>query len=73
MNNKYCRWIYRPGFNNSHWAYTTCKKGFNYLSRLQHSESYIGVADYYNNKQCPICGKRIKMDYSIIDVGKEVV
>ena len=73
MDNKYCRWIYRPGLNNSHWAYTTCKRGFNYLSKLHNSDPYIGVADYYNNSQCPICGKRIKMDYSIIDVRKEVV
>lgn len=64
---KYCRWIYRPGINNSHWAMTTCKKGFNYLSKINHCEPYIGCADAYNNRLCPICNKSIKIDYCIID------
>lgn len=64
---KTCRWIYRPGTDNSHWAMTTCKKGFNYLSKLNDLESYVGVANYYNGRSCPICGKSIKMDYSIIE------
>lgn len=67
MSKEKCRWIYRPGTNNSHWAFTTCKSGFNYLSKLSNSEPYVGVADYYNGKQCPICGKPIEMDYSLID------
>ena len=54
-----CNWIYRPGVNDSHWAFTPCKKGLNYLSKIKHCEPYVGVADSYNNKQCPICGKPI--------------
>ena len=67
MNKEKCRWVYRPGTNNSHWANTKCKGGFNYLSRLKNSEPYAGVADYYNNKLCPICGKPIEMDYSLVN------
>jgi hypothetical protein len=67
MSKEKCRWVYRPGTNNSHWANTKCKGGFNYLSRLKNSEPYAGVADYYNNKLCPICGKPIEMDYSLVN------
>ena len=67
MTKETCRWIYRPGTNNTHWAMTTCKKGYNYLSKLNGSEPYVGVADSYNGRMCPICKKSIKMDYSIIE------
>lgn len=67
MNKEKCKWVYRPGTNNSHYANTKCKGGFNYLSKLTNIEPYIGVADYYNNKQCPICGKIIEMDYSLVN------
>ena len=67
MGKEYCRWVYRPGTNNSHWANTTCVGGFNYLSRIKNCESYIGVADFYNNTQCPICKKPVKIDYSYIE------
>ena len=63
---KYCRWIYRPGIENSHWA-MTCKKTFNYLSKIDHCEPYIGCADVYNDRLCPICNRPIKMDYCIIE------
>lgn len=61
-----CKWIYRPGVNNSHFAMTPCKKGFNYLSKIPNSEPYIGVADFYNGKQCPICNKPIEIKYDVI-------
>jgi len=61
-----CIWIYRPGNNNSHWAMTTCVKGFNYLSKISSCDQVVGCADLYNNRQCPICGKPIKMDYRLI-------
>lgn len=70
-NDMFCNWIYRPGTNSSHWAKSSCRKGFNYLSRIKNCESYIGVADYYNNKQCPVCGKPIKIDYCILLTNKE--
>ena len=69
-----CVWTYRPGTNHSHWAQTSCKKeGFNYLSKIKNGEPYIGVADYYNNKECPICKKSIKIDYSNLKINKEDV
>lgn len=66
-----CRWIYRPGTNNSHWAYTACKKGFNPLTRIPASEPFIGCADFYNNKLCPICDRPICIDYVVIKENKE--
>lgn len=62
-----CIWVYRPGTDNSHFAFTPCKPGFNFLSRLPYSKPYIGVADHYNGYNCPICGKKIQMDYSTIN------
>ena len=62
----YCRWIYRPGTNGSHFA-RICNGQFNYLSKIiSDKEQYVGVADTYNNRLCPVCGKPIKMDYRII-------
>lgn len=66
MEKKYCEWKYRPGTKQSHWAYTPCRSGFNPLTRIKNSEPYIGVADYYNNCECPICKKPIKMNYGFI-------
>ena len=67
MEKEYCRWIYRPGTNNSHWANTTCKGGFNPLTRIKNCEPYVGVADFYNGKICMVCGKPIQMDYALIE------
>lgn len=66
-----CRWIYRPGNNNSHWAHTTCKPGFNYLSKIIGTESKVGCADVYNGRRCPICGKNIRINYCIIKSEEE--
>ena len=37
----------------------------------KHEASHLGLtiedADYYNNKLCPICGKPIEMDYSLVN------
>ena len=63
----YCIWVYRPGTNNSHWAFTTCKSGFNPLTRIPASEPFVGCADFYNDRLCPICDKPIKMNYRNIE------
>ena len=34
-----CKWKVREGTNNSFFAYTPCKPGFNYLSRSNNLES----------------------------------
>lgn len=62
-----CVWIYRPGTDNTHFAFTTCRPGFNYLSKVSKSKPYVGVADFYNGYNCPICGNKIRMDYSNIE------
>lgn len=67
-----CIWIYRPGTSDTHFAYTPCKPGFNFLSKLHNSKPHVGVADYYNGRTCPICGKQIQMDYSNIEGVKLV-
>lgn len=63
----YCTWMYRPGANNSHWARLSCDGKFNYLSKIQSSEEYIGVADLYNGRLCPVCNRPIRMSYAIIE------
>ena len=63
---KECVWVYRPGTDGSHWAYTPCQPGFNYLSKIARSEPLVGVADAYVGRICPICGGKIRMDYVTI-------
>ncbi len=62
----YCKWIYRPGTGNSHWAFTPCRPGFNPLTRISNSAPVDGCADWYNNRMCPICNKPIQMDYALV-------
>lgn len=63
-----CLWTYRPGTSGSHWAYAECNKGFNPLTKLPDSEPYIGVADFYNGKLCPCCGKTIEINYDNLKI-----
>ena len=64
-----CRWVYRPGINDSAWATATCDHICRPLTRLglklKDNES-IGCADWYNGRNCPGCGKPIRMDYVLI-------
>lgn len=62
----FCKWIVRPGTNNTFWAYTPCKKGFNYLSRVSKKED---IKPFYDNRSCPICGKKIKCDLYLVSEG----
>ena len=64
-----CVWIYRNGTNNSHWAKPSCGKPgeYNFLSKIYPSEPAVGVADWYNGKACPRCGKEIIMHYPDYD------
>lgn len=61
-----CRWIYRPGMNKTHFAKPHCLDFLVYLSRVGECEPYVGVADFYNGRKCPSCGKEIEMDYLLI-------
>lgn len=63
---KECIWEYRPGTDDSHFAFTPCSPGFNFLSKIGKEKPSVGVADIYNGRICPICGKIIKMSYKVI-------
>lgn len=60
---KKCKWVARPGWNNSFWAYTTCKKGFNYLSKISRAKDIKVV---YDGRICPICGKIIECNIELV-------
>ena len=66
-----CRWIYRPGTNNSCLAVATCDHVMRYLSRINPMDNEsIGCADWYNGKLCPGCSRIIQMDYTLIKIVK---
>lgn len=69
MDNKYCKWVIRPGTSGSLWAHTPCKHGFNYLSKISRPSE---VEDAYNGRLCPICGRTIKIDMSLMVDDMEV-
>lgn len=58
-----CKWTIRPGTNDTFFAFTPCKKGFNYLSKVNKSDD---IEATYNGKICPICGKTIICNMEII-------
>ena len=59
-----CKWFYRPAIQEGeHFAVASCDHISKYLSRIIGEPQEIGVADYYNGKLCPSCGKKIKIDY----------
>ena len=58
-----CKWTIRPGTNNSLWAYTPCKRGFNYLSKVHTVEQ---IKPTYDGCECPICGKPIKCNIELV-------
>lgn len=67
--NDFCIWYYRPATTlYHHFAHTSCGD-MKYLSTLTGTKSKPekGVADWYNGRLCPQCGKEIKMDYSFIE------
>lgn len=57
-----CKWVVREGTLNTYWAYTPCKKGFNYLSKTHDAKD---IKRIYDNKQCPICGKPIECNMEL--------
>ena len=58
-----CKWVVRPGTLNTYWAYTTCKPGCNYLSKVNNADQ---IKDAYENRICPICGKNIKLNLELV-------
>ena len=59
-----CKWVIRNGTNNSFWALTPCKRGFNYLSKIKRKEE---IKSTYDGRLCPICGKIIECNTEIVD------
>lgn len=55
----YCKWTVRPGNNNSFWAMTPCKHGYNPLTKINKLSQ---IEDTYNGRLCPICGRTIQID-----------
>ena len=39
-----CKWVVREGTHNTFWAFTPCKNGFNYLSKV-HKASEMNYHD----------------------------
>lgn len=62
-----CKWIYRPGTDNSHFAMATCDSSMKYLSKIPNSPPEKGCCDFYNGATCPSCSKPISMDYRMIE------
>lgn len=53
----YCRWVVREGNGFPYWAMTTCKKGFNPLSKVKRVKD---IKKVYDDTYCPICGRPVK-------------
>ena len=58
-----CKWVVRFGTDNTLWAHTPCKPGFNYLSKTNKVEE---LEDLYDNRQCPICGNTIELNLKLV-------
>lgn len=59
-----CRWIVREGNGFPYWAFTTCKKGFNPLTKVSKVSE---IRPQYENRLCPICGKNIELNMEIVE------
>lgn len=62
--NMICKWVVRPGKCDTFWAYTTCKSGFNYLSRISRAAD---IKAMYDGRLCPICGGIIKCNTELVE------
>ena len=63
MKKEKCKWIVRPGWNNSYWAYIPCKKGFNYLSKISKAKD---IKNVYDGRICPICNNIIECNTELL-------
>ena len=59
-----CRWIVREGKGFKYWAFTTCKQGFNPLSR---ASTIQDIKEYYDGRMCPICKNVIEIDLKDVE------
>ena len=66
-----CNWIVREGYHNTFWAFTPCKRGFNYLSKVS---KVTEIKETYNGRVCPICGNTIICNMELVeDLLQEVM
>ncbi len=63
-----CNWTVRSGTKNTFWAFTPCKKGFNYLSKAKSADEIIPA---YDGRLCPICGGIIKCNVELVTKSEE--
>ena len=59
-----CKWTIREGTNNTFWAWTPCKAGFNYLSKINKTED---IKPIYDNRECPICKRPIVCNTELLN------
>lgn len=64
-----CDWIIREGTRDTFWAYTPCKSGFNYLSKVKRADQ---IQPTYDGRSCPICGKPIKCNMWLLEKESEI-
>jgi len=70
-NNKgICKWSIREGTNNTFWAFTTCKPGFNYLPRINKAKD---IKSFYDGRICPICDKIIECNIEQLSTEPNIV
>lgn len=59
-----CKWVVREGTQDTYWAYTPCKPGFNYLSKVHKA---VDIPEAYEGRLCPICGKIIHLNIDLLN------
>ena len=59
-----CKWVVREGRCNTYWAFTPCKKGFNYLSKAR---KVTEIKPQYEHHKCPICGELIELNLELVN------
>lgn len=64
-----CKWIVREGNGFPFWAYTTCKSGFNPLSRICKVRQ---IKPLYDGRRCPICGNLIECNIELVAESEDL-
>ena len=64
-----CKWTVREGTYDTFWAYTPCKSGFNYLSKIHKADQ---IKSTYDGRLCPICGNSIECNTELLEEVTEI-
>ena len=62
-----CRWIVRECKGFKYWAFTTCKQGYNPLSKVS---TIQGIKECYDGRLYPICKNVIEIDLTNVEVAE---